>query len=160
MSAVDFKYMYHICSWLLKFMSSMLSIPSIISPWLSLKWPGAEGSQGCRHTTVVPAVWSEQVVVSELVVPTPLESEMMSLVSPALLSINSRGVLCLYLFIFNTKRTTSVVIFIVLGNHRAPLKIVDVFLMPFRVSTLQFDTSKCFTFGIRLGEYLKLILGR
>lgn len=36
---------------------------------------------------MVPAVCSEQVVVSELLVPTPLESDMMSLVSPALLSI-------------------------------------------------------------------------
>jgi hypothetical protein len=31
---------------------------------------------------------SEHVVVSELLVPTPLESEMMSLVSPALLSVD------------------------------------------------------------------------
>lgn len=59
-----------------------------MSPWLSRTWPGCAGggSYGCRHTAVAPPACSEQVVVSELLVPTPLESEMMSLVSPALLS--------------------------------------------------------------------------
>lgn len=62
--------------------------PSTISPWLSRICFGAVGSYGCRQTAVAPAVCREQVVVSELLVPTPLESEMMSLVSPALLSVN------------------------------------------------------------------------
>lgn len=62
--------------------------PSTISPWLRRICFGAVGSYGCRQTAVAPAVCREQVVVSELLVPTPLESEMMSLVSPALLSVN------------------------------------------------------------------------
>lgn len=62
--------------------------PSTISPWLRRMCFGAVGSYGCRQTAVAPAVCREQVVVSELLVPTPLESEMMSLVSPALLSVN------------------------------------------------------------------------
>lgn len=55
-----------------------------MSPWLSRRCPGAAGSQGCRHTTVVGGC--SDTVVSDVLVPTPLESDMMSLVSPALLS--------------------------------------------------------------------------